>query len=79
MFKLYIIGVSILIIAIIANALVVKIGIKSWYDFIELLNEFGKHAFGKIGIVDYLWLFIGYPFILGFGYWLGSKVHSLLM
>lgn len=79
MIRLYIIGVSILIIAIIANALVVKIGIKSWYDFIELLNEFGKNAFGKLGVIDYLWLFIGYPFVLSFGYWVGSKLYGFII
>lgn len=78
MLRLYVIGVSILVIAIIANAVVVKIGLKSWYDFIELLNEFGKDAFGKLGILDYLWLFIGYPFVLGLGYWLGLKLHNFL-
>lgn len=78
MIRIYVIGVSILVIAIIANAVVVKVGLKSWYDFIELLNEFGKDAFGKLGILDYLWLFIGYPFVLGFGYWLGLKLHDFL-
>jgi len=78
MIKLYIIGLSILIIAIIANAIIVKIGITSWYDFIKLLSEFGTNAFRKISFFDYLWLFIGYPFILSLGYVLGNKLHSLI-
>ena len=78
MIKLYVIGLSILIIAIIANAIVVKIGLTSWYDFIKLLSEFGPNAFRKIGLFDYLWLFIGYPFILSLGYVLGNKLHSLI-
>ena len=78
MLKLYIIGVFILIVAIIANAIIVKIGIKSWYDFIELLSEYGKSAFSKLSILDYLWLFIGYPFILGLGYYSGLKVYLLI-
>lgn len=78
MLKLYIIGVFILIVAIIANAIIVKIGIKSWYDFIELLSEYGKSAFSKLSILDYLWLLIGYPFILGLGYYSGLKVYLLI-
>ncbi len=54
MLKLYIIGICILIIAILANALIVKIGLKSWYSFIELLNQSGTGAFGKLSFFDYL-------------------------
>lgn len=78
MLKLYIIGIAILITAIIANALIIKIGITSWYDFINLLSEKGTKAFSLISIVDYLWLFIGYPLVLGLGYALGSKIHSMI-
>ena len=77
MIRIYFIGVAILIIAIIANGLVVKLGIKSWYDFIELLTKKGAQAF-KITLVDYFWLFIGYPFILGLGYWIGNKIYSVI-
>ncbi|MGC1471756.1 MAG: hypothetical protein WA775_04110 [Psychroserpens sp.] len=45
MLKLYIIGLCILAIAIVANALIVKIGSKSWYDFIELVSDDGWIAF----------------------------------
>ena len=78
MIKLYIIGLCILIIAIIANAVVVKIGLTSWYDFIELLSEFGFEAFKKINLFDYAWLFIGYPLILSLGYVLGNKIYSIV-
>lgn len=78
MLKLYIIGVCILIIAIIANAIIVKIGLKSWYDFVELMNQFGKEAFGKLTIFDYGWLLIGYPLVLGLGYYLGLKLYGML-
>jgi hypothetical protein len=78
MLKLYIIGICILIIAILANAIVIKIGLKSWYDFIELLNDSGTGAFAKLSAFDYLWLFIGYPLILGCGYFFGLKLYELL-
>ncbi|MBR9846592.1 MAG: hypothetical protein GYB35_11070 [Algicola sp.] len=76
MLKLYIIGVFILIIAIIANGLIVSIGLKSWYDFIELLSSDGLKAFSKLQILDYLWLFLGYPLILGCGYFIGLKCYN---
>jgi hypothetical protein len=74
--KLYIIGICILIIAIIANVVVINIGLKSWYDFIDLLRNHGSEAFIKLQILDYFWLFLGYPLVLGCGYLIGSKCYS---
>jgi hypothetical protein len=54
-----------------------KIGLKSWYDFLELLNQQGMKTFSEIGILDYLWLFIGYPLILGLGYLAGDQISKL--
>ena len=79
MLRLYIIGLAILIIAILANGIIAKIGLKSWYGFIELLSKDGSSAFSKLNIFDYLWLFIAYPFILGIGYWLGEKISNLIL
>lgn len=76
MLKIYIIGICILIIAIIANTLIVNIGLKSWYDFINLLSEHGSPAFSKLKILDYIWLFLAYPLVLGFGYLIGSKCYN---
>ncbi|MDX1472383.1 MAG: hypothetical protein R3213_12865 [Flavobacteriaceae bacterium] len=76
--KLYIIGVCILIVAIIANAVIEWLNIASWYDFIESLQIDGKEAFSKLSLVDYLWLFIFYPLTLGAGYYLGVKLHELI-
>jgi hypothetical protein len=78
MIRIYIIGLAILIIAILANGIIIKLGLKSWYDFIELLSANGSSTFNKLSIVDYLWLFIGYPLVLGFGYWIGDKIHHLI-
>lgn len=76
MLKLYIIGIFILIIAIVANGVIVNIGLKSWYDFIELLSSDGSKAFVKLKILDYIWLFLGYPLVLGCGYLIGSKCYN---
>lgn len=78
MLRLYVIGIAILIIAILANGIVIKLGIKSWYGFIELMSKQGLSAFNALSFVDVLWLFIGYPIILGLGYWVGDKVYSFI-
>lgn len=78
MVKLYIIGLSILVIAILANGIIGKIGLLSWYDFINLLIEKGTSALKEVTAISYLWLFIGYPLVLGTGYLVGEKLYNLL-
>ncbi|NRA93287.1 MAG: hypothetical protein HRU26_11490 [Psychroserpens sp.] len=78
MLKLYIIGICILVVAILANAIIQTIGIKSWYGFIEILSKFDWSGFSQIRVIDYLWLFIAYPLVLSLGYLLGSKLNDLL-
>ena len=78
MLRLYIIGIAILVIAILANGIITKLNLKSWYDFIELISKNGFSAFKSLTVIDMLWLFLGYPMILGFGYWLGDKLYKLL-
>ena len=79
MIRLYIIGLAILIIAILANGIVVKLGVKSWYDFISLITDGGFSAFSKLSAIDYFWLFVGYPLVLGFGYWIGNQLSQLIL
>ena len=78
MLRLYIIGLFILIIAIIANGLIIKIEMKSWYDAFALFDEFGTSALKQLSLIDYLWLFIGYPLVLGCAYWIGNSVHKVI-
>lgn len=77
MLKLYFIGLGILIVAILANAIIGKIGIKSWYDFIQLLTLQGRTAFSLMSLWDYIWLFVGYPLVLSLGYLAGLKCYNL--
>lgn len=79
MIRIYIIGLAILIVAILANAIVVKLEIKTWYDFITLLTTEQSSAFNALTFIDYLWLFIAYPLVLGCGYWIGDKIHHLIL
>ena len=76
MLRLFIIGVFILIVAIIANFLAIQFGLKTWYDLFSLLNTSGSSALKSLTVVDYLWLFVCYPFVLGIGYWIGDYVHK---
>lgn len=76
MIRLYIIGVSILITAIIANGIVIKLGIVSWYDFLNQLSANGFEALKSLNVLDYLWLFVSYPMVLGLGYWIGERLFS---
>ncbi len=78
MFRIYLIGIAILVIAILANGIVLKLGIKSWYDFIDLISNNGFSAFKSLTFIDALWLFLGYPMVLGFGYWLGDKLYNFI-
>ena len=73
MVRIYIIGISILIVAIIANFCAKIVGISTWYDF---LNSFINPAISNFKFIDYLWLFLIYPFILGLGYFLGELISN---
>ena len=60
MIKYYFIGVIILISAILANIIAAKIGLKTWYDFLNTINNGSL-----LSTFDYIWLFALYPFTLG--------------
>ena len=72
MIKYYFIGVIILISAILANIIASKLGLKTWYDF---LNSIGNSS---LKLMDYLWLFGIYPQILGLSAKLGIIVWERL-
>lgn len=76
MFRLFTISIFILIIAIIANFLAIQFGIKTWYDLFSLINTSDSSALKALSIVDYLWLFICYPMVLGIGYWIGDYIYK---
>ena len=78
MVKLYFIGICILVIAILANAIIGKLGIMSWYDFLNALGNQGTSTFKELKIIDFVWLFVAYPLVLGSGYYLGDKLYSSL-
>ena len=75
MLRIYIIGISILFVAIISNTIAKQIGISTWYDF---LTSFAEDSSKNFTILDYSWLFVFYPFILGMGYKIGDFLLNLL-
>jgi len=66
MIRIYFIGLFILITAIIANILAVKLQLKSWYDLLNGLAN-SKSYWELITFKDSLWLFLLYPLVLGLG------------
>ena len=77
MIRLYVIGVVILVVAILANGIAMKLGLKTWYEFITLIGDNGMGSLKSLHILDYLWLFIAYPLCLGVAYWLGDQLYKL--
>ena len=77
MLRIYIIGVCILLIAIIANVIVGKIGLSTWYDFGPQFFKRGFIVIKEIGLLSSIWLFVLYPLVLAFGYILGDKIYNL--
>ncbi len=79
MTKLYIIGVSILLTAILANTIASYMNVNTWYNFSNTILE--KESFIKAlqdqSKLNILWLFFLYPLILGFGYLIGEKLFNI--
>ena len=77
MLRLYSIGLSILLIAIVANVIVGKLGISTWYDFGPQFFKRGFTVLKEVGLVSCIWLFILYPLTLALGYLIGDKIFKL--
>ena len=67
--KLYVMGLMILIIAILANFLATQLSLKTWYDF---LNQWGNRD--ALSLKDGFWLFVLYPLILGCSLLIGNML-----
>ena len=77
MLRIYIIGVCILLIAIIANVIIGKIGLSTWYDFGSQFFKRGFVVIKEVGFLSSLWLFFLYPIVLALGYIIGDKIYNL--
>jgi len=78
MLKIYLIGIIILVTAILLNGVINKLGVLGWYDFITLLVDKETAPVRKVRIIDMLWLFIAYPFLLGLAGVGGSYLYTSL-
>ena len=78
MLKIYLIGIIILVTAILLNGVINKLGVLGWYDFINLLVDKEAAPARKVRIIDILWLFIAYPFLLGLAGISGSYLFTWL-
>ena len=77
MIRLYLIGLCILLIAIVANLVVGKLGLSTWYDFGPEFFKRGFPVMKEVGLLNCLWLFVFYPLVLSAGYILGDKIYYL--
>jgi len=77
MIRLYLIGLCILLIAIVANLVVGKFGLSTWYDFGPEFFKRGFPVMKEVGLLNCLWLFVFYPLVLSAGYILGNKIYYL--
>ena len=78
MLKLYLVGLIILLVAILANIISGALGITSWYDFSRLIYTEGSKGLRKLSIADWGWLLLLYPFLLGLATKLGEYLFLLL-
>lgn len=60
------------------NGVINKLGVLGWYDFINLLVDKETAPARKVRIIDMLWLFIAYPFLLGLAGLSGNYLYIWL-
>ena len=76
MIKTFFTGIVILTGAILFNGVIARLGITGWYDFLNGLAEKGTTFFRGLGPMDYAWLFILYPLLLGLSAVLADKLWT---
>ena len=77
MIRLYLIGITVLITAILAAFFAEKIQCKTGYDFPRGLSISSSY-WSVLKLKDVLWLFIAYPLLLGFGSFIGNLIYQKL-
>lgn len=75
--SLVISGYLILLCAIILNLLAQKLRVHTWYDFLQMAAEKGfVAALTTMKLQDILFLFAGYPVLLGLSAWAGLSLSA---
>lgn len=66
LFHSYLIGLAILIVAIVLNAIAIQMGMDTWYSFLEKIQGSGfTTALRQSSFASLFFLFLLYPFCLG--------------
>lgn len=64
--KIFIAGALFLFLTILVNATANALKLTSWYTFLGTMNSVGwGKAMAQLSVLSALWLFVGYPFVLG--------------
>ena len=77
MIRLYLIGITVLITAILATLSAEKIEYKTGCDFLKGPSSSSSY-WSVLKLKDVLWLFIAYPLLLGFGSFVGNLIYQKL-
>lgn len=65
--KIYVLGVWVLMVAVLANIAASMFGVATWYDFIFQISKLGfVEAFLSLKFTSVLFLFFLYPALLGY-------------
>jgi hypothetical protein len=76
--KIFAAGLLVLIAAIFFNGLAARLGLWSWYDFLSRFNQQGPAVWSQLHAIDYAWLFLIYPLLLGLSAWWSVKLLNLV-
>lgn len=71
-------GMAVLLTAILANVIAGLFGLTSWYDLTKMLYTEGSKGLRKIRLIDWTWLLVLYPLLLGLGAKLGATLYELI-
>jgi len=78
--KIYLAGLVVLITAIGLNLLANALGLSTWYDFLTLASQQGFfHTLKNLKPVDFLFLILLYPGLLGLSAYLTFRLTSLVL
>ena len=71
LFSIFCAGGFLLVCAILVNAVIQFFGIMNWYDFLMTIKK--RSLPKKMTWMDVVWLFIGYPLVLGYVVYLSQN------
>jgi hypothetical protein len=71
-------GTAILVVAILLNLLANALGLATWYDFLTAVSQQGiGEGLRRMRAVDYVFLIVLYPFMLGLAAYLAFYLSGL--